>query len=116
MVAILFLLEADLTNFNIHNNVWPVPSQFQWVGDGYHYLWPFWSHAEGFKNIQEWDEYEHTLNETYVNLALDGEYRPAVDCEAVGHAERVPGVYTDFFGDERPADGDWTAGATEPAP
>ncbi|UCD74048.1 MAG: right-handed parallel beta-helix repeat-containing protein [Phycisphaerales bacterium] len=112
--AILFILDGDLSGFDrITDNVWPQPAEFRWVDDGYHYLWERWSDADGYLNIAEWAARDATCNDAYANVALDGYFRPAVDSGAVGHARRVPGVFTDLLGYRRPLDGRWTAGALE---
>jgi hypothetical protein len=112
--AIMFVLEENLSEFSsIENNCWPVPADFEWVGDGYHYLWPYWSNAEGFMNMSEWGELTQTGNDAYENVTLDANYLPQGNSAALGLSERVPGVYTDQAGAVRP-NGAWTAGAVEP--
>lgn len=111
---IVFILDEDLGNFvGIDHNVWPIPAGCDWCEDPYHYLWPYWAHPDGCKNIAEWDAYDKTFAEVYDNIKLDEDYRPSLGSIAVGHAVRVPGVFTDLTGAERPADGKWTAGAVE---
>ena len=112
--AIMFVLEPDLSEFSaIENNCWPVPDDFEWVGDGYHYLWPYWSNAGGFQNVGEWSELTETTNDVYENITLDENYAPEGGA-AIGMSERVPGVYTDLHGVVRPVE-TWVAGAVEPA-
>ncbi len=113
--AIMFILDDDLGSFSmIANNCWPVPQVFEWVGDGYHYLWPTWSEAEGYRNIDEWADLSLTEGDVYENIVLDEQNAPPAACMAIGHATRIPGVYTDLSGELRPDSGVWTAGAVEP--
>ena len=112
--AILFILDDDLDSFKrISDNVWPQPTQFKWVDDGYHYLCGGWSHADGYLNIVEWAALDRTSNDVYVNIVLDDAFRPDADSPAAGRARRVPGVFTDSLGEQRPLGGGWTAGALE---
>ena len=112
--AIIFVLDDDLSSFvAIANNVWPVPADFEWVGDGYHYVWPYWSNADGYRNIEEWEDLSQTMNDFYENVELDVNYRPEAGGAADDAGARIPGVFEDLHGADRPTNGKWTVGAVE---
>jgi len=99
----------------IRNNAWAIPDQFQWIPDVYHYLWPYWSHPDGYLNRHQWAGLPPVSDELYERVRLDGDYAPPVQSLAATHARAAPGVFTDLYGRDRPGDGAWSAGAVEAA-
>ncbi|MCA9290486.1 MAG: hypothetical protein KDA25_05120 [Phycisphaerales bacterium] len=64
--AVLFVLDADLRGFSaIGGNLWPIPSDAEWVPDAVHYLWPYWSEAAGYHTIEQWEVYPQTGDDQY---------------------------------------------------
>lgn len=112
--AIVFVLDHDLAGFTvISDNVWPRPARFKWVADGYHYVWPTWSDAEGYRNPDEWSRFAETTGDVYLNVALDGSFYPRAVNESTCRCQPYPGVFVDARGAPRHRDGRWTAGALE---
>ncbi|MEM7228596.1 MAG: PKD domain-containing protein, partial [Planctomycetota bacterium] len=112
--AIVYVLANSLNGFDdIRRNVWAIPDDFLWIDDGYHYVWPNWSNASGYKSPAQWESYGVVSNEAYETVVIDDEYAPPASSTAATHARPIAGVHTDLFGRERPGSGPWSAGAVE---
>ncbi len=112
--AIVYVEGDDLSSFTaVSGNVWAIPGGFAWVGDGYHYVWPYWSHADGYRNPEEWASLEPVWDDTYEAVVLEDGYMPPEDCVAAVHGSPAGGVFTDYYGKDRPGGGSWSAGAVE---
>lgn len=112
--ANMYVADDSLASFTeIARNVWAEPDQFNWVGDGYHYVWPSWSNAEGYRNQDEWKSFPQVSKEAYDVTTLNGSFAPTGNAVAADHARPVPGVHVDMYGRRRPETGKWSAGAVE---
>ncbi|UCD75632.1 MAG: PKD domain-containing protein [Phycisphaerales bacterium] len=114
--ANVYVEADDLSAFDaVHHNVWAEPADFVWVPDAYHYVYPYWSDAEGYKTPQQWGEYGEVSTEAYEIADLDPDFTPRDGTIAATHGVPEPGVFTDFYGAWRPP-GNRSAGAVEANP
>ncbi len=112
--ANVYVDDDSLASFtDIARNVWAEPAQFNWVSDGYHYIWPLWSNAQGYQNPNEWDNFSVVSKEAYARTVLNGSFAPPENSVAAIHSRPAAGVHVDMYGRRRPATGKWSAGAVE---
>lgn len=110
----VYVSASNLNSFiDIARNVWATPAQFNWVPDGYHYVWPSWSDSRGYKNTTQWNNYSQVDKEEYARTQLGSDFAPGNSSTAARHARLLPGVHVDYYGRSRPETGAWTAGAVE---
>ena len=105
-----FILDGDLDGVTFHGNLWAEPATVGW-GDGWHYLWPSWSHAGGYRDADQWRALPQVRDEHHRRFGandLDDRYRPTFDAVL---SPPVRGVHVDFHGARRPVTGMVTVGA-----
>lgn len=98
--------DSDLNTYSFRHNLWANP----YSGSRHHFM-----NGQGL-TPQQWASYSQTENENYrsmTNSDLNGEYLPQFNA-AMG--VKIPGVFTDFYGNLRPSTGPWSVGAVEQEP
>lgn len=110
-VANVYMLDDALGSAEFTGNLWQVPAVTGW-GNGWHYLWPYWSNADGYRAEAEWAALAGTDDEMYRLFAagdLDGDFTPQFDAVLAPAA----GVHDDIDGNPRSLAGLVTPGAVE---
>lgn len=103
---------SNLNGMLFRRNMWCNPAVVGW-GNGWHYVWNYWSHIDGYRNTSEWNSLPQTSSDGYENVALSPTYAPPVGSVTANHARPEFGVITDMYGAVRPPTGTWTAGAVQ---
>ncbi len=113
--ANVYVLDDNVESFTIiRRNVWAIPDEFVWVDDGFHYVWPYWSEAEGYHSPIEWHVLDPVDVDTYERVVLDESFAPPTESIASTHAQPITGMFDDFHGNPRMLLAQsWTAGAVE---
>jgi hypothetical protein len=99
-------VDDNLNTHSFFNNLWAVPGN----GTNPHYL------STGGQSVTQWANLSQTDNESYRDYSstdVDAAFVPQFDA-TVGVS--IIGVNQDFYGNPRPAIGDWTVGAVEQSP
>ena len=69
--AVVYVIGKDLRCFReVSGNTWPRPRPLPYAKGGYHYVWPKWSDAEGYRTPEEWTALG-AKNERYENVELN---------------------------------------------
>lgn len=109
-------IEADnISGMTFKNNFWSDPAQVGW-GNGWHYVWGYWSHADGYKNQSQWTNMVGNGTERYrrfnANNTVDftPDWRPLFSAQT---GETVSGVLVDRLNHARPLSGTVTVGAVQ---
>jgi PKD repeat protein len=107
-----FVADDSLDGACFAGNLWAEPAVVGW-GNGWHYLWPYWSDPVGYRTPEEWAALPGTQGERYRAFApadLDPEFRPLFNAEL---SPAQPGAHRDLWGAARPLAGLVTVGAVE---
>jgi PKD repeat protein len=97
MTANVFMLDDSLAQAQFSNNIWAIPEEVGW-GNGWNYLFSYWSDVNGYKSRGEWNSMSQTSQEHYRNFKsgdLDNQYRPTFSADS---GVSVPGVQEDCTG------------------
>lgn len=69
--ANVYALADSIDGIEFEANTWALPAVIGW-GGGMHYVWPYWSHRDGYRDADEWDALDQVLGaETYVNDSIE---------------------------------------------
>jgi hypothetical protein len=111
--ALVYVVGTDLSSFReIKGNVWDIPNTVSYAQGGFFYIWPSWSDSQGYQTPQEWSAHSQVSGDLFGHISLDSHNTPLTDLAASG-ISATKGVFTDFYGILRPADGSWSAGAVQ---
>ncbi len=108
--ALLQVHASNLSGFEtIENNVWADADYLSWA-DGL--LWVGTGGGNsGFQTKQDWLGYSKVNDDKFDDTSLDNQYRPNGVATTAG--KQFPGVFVDFYGNWRDADGQRSVGAVE---
>ncbi|HEX3356923.1 MAG TPA: hypothetical protein VHS31_08130, partial [Tepidisphaeraceae bacterium] len=110
----VYVAANDLSGFkSISNNVWASGKNGTWyAAGGVNYLFANGTKAVGFKTPAEWNSFAQVGKDIFSEVSMKG-YIPAANSAAADAGMQVDGVFFDFYGNARPANGPITAGAVE---
>jgi hypothetical protein len=109
--AAISVNEMTLDSFrSISNNLWDL-KPCTWDPGAMFYVWAGGFDGRGMLTPAEWAAYSQVNNDLYTSATLDGSYRPSGTVATKG--KKVAGVFADFYGKLRPANGSWSLGAVQ---
>jgi hypothetical protein len=113
--ASIYVQMKSLSGFaSIFNNVWAndAANSSKWAHGGVNFVWPNYTTAAGYLTAKQWAAEPMVHNDTFSNVSLAGNLAPK-GAAANDDAEALDGVFTDFYGNLRPAGSNWSVGAVQ---
>lgn len=108
--AVIAVFGNNLSSFNrIDGNNWSMPTTSAWAEGGVNYVGTTNAQSD-FKSPDEWNAYWQVGTDTFVDVILDGAYKPT-GTAGVNVGTVVGGVFTDFYGNYRSSGSNFTVGA-----
>jgi len=101
----------------ISNNVWPSPSVSPWIklnaqgGTGIQIVGP--NVISNYYNIDEWNNSSNVGTDYQQDTAMSSNYIPSGSSIAASNGAKYAGIFTDFYGNARNLNSQWSIGAVE---
>ena len=110
--AVVAVFGNDLSSFSrIDSNNWSSPAIDAYAEGGVNFVGRSNSSSD-FKTPDEWNAYYQVGTDYFVDVSLDGNYRPTGSSAGVNVGSVVGGVFTDLNGNYRPGNS-WSVGAVQ---
>ena len=96
------------------DNVWQLPASFNpYAAGGVNYIYPTWAPPHGYLTPAAWNALPNVSHDLFAATRITSTLMPVVGSVASTAARPVPGIFVDIYGNPRPADGVWSAGAVQ---
>ena len=113
--ANLNIADSDLSGFSrIANNVWAKPASIAGGAEGgVCYVYPVSEQRVGYRSPAEWEAYAQVQGDVFATTHVDPATLATTSAVVAGTGVRVAGVFTDAYGNLRPLNGAFSAGAIQ---
>jgi PKD domain/RTX calcium-binding nonapeptide repeat (4 copies) len=113
--APVFVQQNSLNSFSyIGGNVWQEPKTFYgYAHGGINFVGASYATDNGYLTPSQWNGLPQVAGDVFSNTKLNSDFAPMTGNVAATADSAIAGVFTDMYGNARPTDGSWSAGAVQ---